>query len=98
MILTWLPKAIEDRDKQLEYIALNNPVAAIEQGDKIASHVNQLVQHPALGRNGRVKGTRELVLSGTQFIAVYQINGEAIVILRLLHGSQQWPETRSNKK
>jgi toxin ParE1/3/4 len=55
-----------------------------------------LRQHPKLGRPGRVKGTRELVISGTPFIAVYRLKGtQRIEIIRLLHGLQQWsPEGR----
>ena len=45
-----------------------------------------------MGRAGRVKGTRELVISKTPYIAVYRIIAEAIVVLRILHGAQQWPD------
>jgi toxin ParE1/3/4 len=38
-----------------------------------------------------VKTTRELVISRTSFIAAYRVKGERIEILRVLHGSQQWP-------
>lgn len=91
-MIVWLSGAIADRDAQLDYIAQDNPSAAIEQGDKIASHVGKLADYPKLGRVGRKKGTRELVISGTPFIVVYRIQGEETVqILRLLHGAQQWP-------
>lgn len=91
MILRWLPRAITDRDAQLDYIALDNITAAIDQGDRIADHVNKLLDHPKLGRPGRKKGTRELVINRTPFIAVYQIAGNSIQILRVLHGAQKWP-------
>jgi toxin ParE1/3/4 len=45
-----------------------------------------------MGRPGRTKGTRELVISRTPFIAVYRLKGaRRIEIIRLLHASQQWP-------
>ncbi|MGD0960204.1 MAG: type II toxin-antitoxin system RelE/ParE family toxin [Methylomonas sp.] len=91
MILQWLPLAIADRDAQLDYIAIENITAAIEQGDRIADHVKKLIDHPKLGRPGRKKGTRELVIDGTPFIAVYQITGNVIQILRVLHGARKWP-------
>lgn len=91
MILRWLLRALADRDAQLDYIALDNITAAIEQGDRIADHVKKLIDHPTIGRLGRKKGTRELVINGTPFIAVYQISGEVIQILRILHGAQKWP-------
>lgn len=91
MILVWLQRAILDRDAQLDYIALDNPIAAINQGDRISEQVDMLRQHPRLGRPGRRPGTRELVISRTPFIVVYRIKGVRMELLRLLHGAQQWP-------
>ena len=92
MKLVWLRRAIADRDAQLDYIALDNPLAAIGQGDCIARQVLQLLQHPEMGRLGRVPGTRELVIGRTPFIVIYRIQGQHIQLLRLLHGSHQWPK------
>jgi toxin ParE1/3/4 len=91
--LVWLPRAIATRDAQLHYIELDSLKAAIEQGDQIESQVEQLLAHPELGRRGRMKGTRELVISRTPFIVVYRINRRAgnIEIMRVLHGAQLWP-------
>jgi len=44
------------------------------------------------GRPGRVRGTRELVISSTPFIAAYGIDHDRIVIFAIYHGAQQWPE------
>jgi plasmid stabilization system protein ParE len=44
------------------------------------------------GRSGRVRGTRELVISNTPFIAAYAIDQDRIVVLAVYHGAQQWPE------
>jgi toxin ParE1/3/4 len=90
-LIVWLRRAITDRDAQLDYIAQDNPRAAIEQGDRIAHQVRQLGQHPELGRKGRKQGTRELVISRTPFIVIYRIKADRIELLRLLHGAQQWP-------
>jgi len=46
-----------------------------------------------MGRPGRIEGTRELVVSGTPYIAAYRIVGDTVRVLRVLHGAQQWPET-----
>ena len=94
MIVVWLPKAISSRDAQLDYIAENNPVAAIEHGDLVAQQVNQLSTYPELGRAGRKKGTRELVISRTSFVVIYRIklDDKRVEILRVLHSSQQWPQ------
>lgn len=91
MILQWLPKAIANRVEQIAYIAQDNPLAAITQGDRIAEQVNMLLQHPEMGRPGRKKGTRELVISRTPFVVVYRVKGTRIEVIRLLHSSQQYP-------
>ena len=91
-MLVWLKRAIHDRDAQLDYIAQDNPLAAISQGDRIDEQVDILVQHPQMGRQGRKQGTREFVIGRTPFIVVYRINGKRIELLRLLHGSQKWPK------
>ena len=86
MELLWLPRARKQQHDAIEYIALDNPIAALGQTD-------MLLQQPKLGRPGRMKGTRELVIGRTPFIVVYRVRPRAarIEVLHLLHGSQQWP-------
>jgi len=38
-----------------------------------------------------VRGTRELVISQTPFIAVYRVLREEVLILRVLRGARRWP-------
>lgn len=90
-MLVWLRRAINDRDAQLDFIAQDNPLAAVSQGDRIDEQVDILLQHPQMGRPGRKQGTRELVISRTPFIVVYRLKGRRIELLRLLHGAQKWP-------
>ena len=95
MIIDWLPEAHRNRFDQLDHIAQDNPLAAADQDDEIERRIDMLVQHPKMERAGRVKGTRELVIGNTPFIAVYRLEGDRrIEVLRLLHGSQQWPPER----
>ena len=90
-MLVWLQRAIQDRDAQLDYIAQDNPMAAVSQGDRIAEQIDILQQHPQMGRPGRKQGTRELVISRTPFIVVYRIKAQRIELLRVLHGSRKYP-------
>ena len=92
MRLEWLPQAQNDFDEIIDYIAEDNPLAAIEQGDEIESQVAGLLDNRHQGRPGRVKGTRELVIVRTPYIADYRIKKEAILILRVFHGARLWPE------
>lgn len=91
MIIQWLSAARRDFDAIFEFIEADNPVAAAAQGDQIQEQVGKLAQNQKLGRRGRVKGTRELVIARTPYIAVYRLVGDRIQILRILHGAQQWP-------
>ncbi|MGH8142192.1 MAG: type II toxin-antitoxin system RelE/ParE family toxin [Steroidobacteraceae bacterium] len=94
MELLWLRRALKDRDAQLDYIAEENPEAAVSQGDEIDRQIDLLPSQPDMGRPGRKKGTRELVINRTPFILVYRVKARAkrIELLRLLHGAQQWPK------
>lgn len=91
MSIAWLPAASNNRFEQLDYIAKDNPLAAISQDEQIERQANMLLQHPQMGRPGRKKGTRELVISRTPFVVVYRVIGERIEVIRLLHGSQKYP-------
>jgi toxin ParE1/3/4 len=90
-MLVWLRRAINDRDAQLDYIAQDNPLLAVSQGDRIEKQMDQLLQQPQMGRPGRKQVTRELVISRTPFIVVYRLKGKRIELSRLLHGAQMWP-------
>ena len=46
--------------------------------------------HKALGRPGRVDGTRELLVHRNYFM-VYDVKDERIRIVRVLHGARRWP-------
>ncbi len=92
MNLEWLPQAIQDFNEIIDYIAKDNPAAAIEQGDEIESQVAGLTANRLMGRNGRVKGTRELVAVRTPYIIAYRLKKNDILILRVLHGARSWPD------
>jgi len=89
--IRWLPEAQRNRLEQLDYIAQDNPLAAISQDQEIERQINVLLTHPKMGRPGRVTGTRELVISSTPFVVIYRLQGQSIDVLRLLHSAQQWP-------
>ena len=91
MIIRWLPQAHRNRLEQLDYIAQDNPLAAIGQDEEIERQVNMLLEHPKMGRPGRVAGTRELVVSSTPFVVIYRLHTQHIEVIRMLHSSQQWP-------
>ncbi len=91
MRLEWTQPAFEDIQEAGRYIALDDPQAAKRIAERVREAVEYLVDQPNIGRPGRVQGTRELVISGTPFIAVYWVRGDVVQILRLLHHAKQWP-------
>jgi toxin ParE1/3/4 len=87
----WHPLARADLAELVEYIASDNPVAAYRVHDDIRKQTNLLAMQPEIGRPGRVRGTRELVITGTPYIAAYRFAGDVLTVLRLLHGARRWP-------
>lgn len=92
MKLVWSAFALADRDGIFTHIEADNPRAAIAVDERIAAAVRGLIDFPDSGRPGRVLGTRELVITGTPYIAAYAVSASTIRILRVLHGAQKWPD------
>ena len=90
MKAVWTQAAIRDLSKAKEYIDRDNPQAAREIALKIVDATERIIQFPQVGRAGRVGGTRELVVAGTQHLIVYRLKKNAIHLLRVLHGRQRW--------
>ena len=93
MKVIWSKLAERRIDQIFEYICDDDPQAALRVCDKIESRVYELSAHPYIGRMGRVSGTRELVVPGLPYIAVYELKAEEIRILTIRHTSQQWPDS-----
>lgn len=91
-MIKWLDDAVQDLRSLHQHITLENPLAANQVAKRILNAVNLLVEQPAMGRQGRVHNTRELVVSGTSFIIPYRLKNKNIEILRVFHSAMQWPE------
>ncbi len=91
-VVKWSVLAVADRNAIFDYIEADSPQAAIAVDARIEAAVDGLAKSPGIGRPGRIEGTRELVIDRTPYIAAYRIAGNAVRVLRVLHGAQQWPE------
>jgi len=89
----WTRLAIADLDAAYEYISTDDPAAALRVISRIEGAVSGLSRHPEAGRAGRIKGTRELVISGTPYVIPYRYRRDAIQILAVLHGARKWPKS-----
>lgn len=87
----WSRAAIRDLVHAREYIGLENQKAAREIASRIVEASERIIQFPEVGRAGRVNGTRELVVSGTQYLIIYRLKKNAVHFLRVLHARQKWP-------
>ena len=90
MKLLWTPRADQDRDEIYDYIEADNPAAAVAMDELFAEKAERLLNLPGMGRPGRVPGTRELV-AHRHYILVYDVTGDLVRVLRVLHTARQWP-------
>ncbi|OJX11592.1 MAG: toxin Y4kP [Caedibacter sp. 37-49] len=92
MQIRWLENAVVDLQKLRAYIQKENPKAANTIAKRIYEAIDLLSSHPGMGRAGRVPYSRELIISGSNYIISYRVKAERIEILRVLHASMPWPE------
>lgn len=92
MRLRWTRRAERDLDEIAAYIGQDSPAAAARVILELIDQAETLLaQHPAIGRPGRILGTRELIVGGLPYIIPYRVRERDIEILRVLHTSRRWP-------
>ena len=94
MKLVWTRPAAADRREIRAYIAQDNPPAALALDELLSERAVRLIDHPQLGRPGRVNGTRELV-AHRNYILVYDVAADMVRVLRVLHAARQWPPQKA---
>jgi plasmid stabilization system protein ParE len=90
----WSDKAEQDRLTVWHDIAAENPQAAARIDQRFADAAASLTDLAQRGRIGRVAGTRELLPHET-YRLVYQIDGDIVWILALIHTARMWPPPSS---
>ena len=91
MTVEWTKAATKQLEAAHDYVWGENRSAADRLLLQIMDSIENLISHPPSGREGRVKGTRELVILNTPFVVAYRIYDEAIQILAVIHGKRRWP-------
>jgi addiction module RelE/StbE family toxin len=90
--LRWTRLAGRDLDAIAAYIGQDSPAAAARVVLELIDRAETLLaRHQALGRPGRVLGTRELVIRGLPYVIPYRVRDNFIEILRVLHTSRRSP-------
>lgn len=90
MRIIWTETALSQRTEILDYIAADDPDAAIALDERFRDVAAQLTDFPQSGRMGRIPGTRE-IFPHPHYRLVYEIDGDAVWILTLIHTARQWP-------
>jgi toxin ParE1/3/4 len=91
--MVWSTAASEQLAELHEYISESSVLAADRQVTILVGAINILAGFPEIGRIGRRRGTRELVVSDTPYVVAYRIKKSIIEILAVLHGAQRWPRS-----
>lgn len=94
MRVLWTLSAEQDRIDIIDLIARDNPLAAIGMDERFVAAVGYLVEHPLMGRPGTIPGTRELI-PHENYRLVYEVQGEIVWVLALVHTTRAWPPTRT---
>ena len=92
MGLRWTEGAARDLETIATYLFENTPLHAPRLVHSIYGAVTTLTNFPNRGRKGKMAGTRELVLPSLPYVVVYEVTGDAIYVVRILHGAQEWPD------
>jgi len=82
----------QDLAEVFQYISLDNADVAAQTVLRVIDATDSLAAYPNIGRPGRVPGTRELVVGGTPFIAVYRVRENEVIVLRVFHGARRWDD------
>jgi toxin ParE1/3/4 len=88
--LEWSPRSLKHVKAIRDYIAADNPTAAISVLSEIKEKAENLTQFPMLGRQGRATGTRELVISKYPYILIYKLTATKIKIAAVVHQSKKY--------
>jgi toxin ParE1/3/4 len=92
MKLRWSRRAIRRLASIHDYISNDSPDAAARVAAAIVHAALRLEQFPLSGREGRIEGTRELVVPGLPYVLPYRVVDDVIQIASVIHTSRKWPE------
>jgi toxin ParE1/3/4 len=91
----FLQTALDDLEEIILYIARDSKIVAMKMHNKIVASAYRLETFPKLGilvpdKKMRDAGFRMLIIDN--YILFYKIYGDIINILRVVHGSRDYPQ------
>lgn len=96
-LLLLTPKASQDLDDLFDYIAQNNPNAALRFFDATRQTIARLAQNPGLGspyltNNPRLANLRKRGVKGFEkYLIFYLSQDELLKVVRILHAARDLP-------
>jgi addiction module RelE/StbE family toxin len=93
MKVKWTRLALQDLISLHNYIEEENPSSARAMVQRIHESVAHLIKFPQMGKEGRVSGTRELVIVHSPYIVVYRFQKQEVQIISIIHSSMRWPDS-----
>ncbi len=89
--VVWLSRARRHLTEIVGYIADDNPTAAISVKERIEQATAHLSTSPQMGRQGRIDGTRELIVAGLPYIIPHRLRFGRVEILDVIHAARRQP-------
>ena len=92
MKVEWSPRAFSDLRAISDYIEHDTSAETADRVTRAVFDATQtLFTTPYRGRPGRMENTRELIIQGLPWIAIYRVSEERVVIINIIHGARRWP-------
>ena len=94
LIIHWTEAAAKDMDGITDYLFGEGLAfdAVEDYVKRIYSAPHHLATLPGAGKPGRVPSTREWLVKDTPYALIYRVLADRVQILRIMHGSHQFPE------
>ena len=91
MQVAWTRTALLHLEEIQDFVAQDSPAAAYDLALALTERPNRLLAaNPMIGRIGRARGTRELILGDLPYIIVYRVT-DKVEIMAVVHAAKQWP-------
>src|ERR1700682_4185934 len=71
--VVWAPRAQQRLQEIVGFIAADQPAAAERVLERVLRAARTLGEQPNLGRRGRLRGTRELIVGSTPYLLTYRV-------------------------
>ena len=88
MKLLYTPRALEELDKVLAYIAVSSPQGAGRVQARIQVLTELLLRHPKSGQRTSLRGMRRISATPYPYLIYYETTDQEIVIVGVRHAAR----------